>query len=59
MNKAEIESRLVELNSALEQSRAHFNALIGRIDECKYLLTLCPEPAKDETIVEPETVKVE
>ena len=38
MNQAALEARIKEIQAAVDQSALNHNALLVRLDECKYLL---------------------
>lgn len=38
MDKSVIENRISEIMKAIEQSIAHHNSLLGRLDEAKHIL---------------------
>ena len=50
MNMQELEARIKELAQAIEQSMANHNALIGRIEEAKFILS---ELEKVAEVVQP------
>ncbi len=43
--KEEIEKRIAHIQSAVEQSIANHNALLGRLEEAKHCLSLLEEAA--------------
>lgn len=52
MNQAALEARIKEIQAAVDQSALNHNALLVRLDECKYLLEAMLK-ACAETVTEP------
>lgn len=54
MKKEELEARILELSKAMEDTKANFNAIVGRIEEAKHMLSFLENAAVAIESVIPE-----
>lgn len=48
MNKELLEQRVKDIQAAIDQSAANHNALMGRLEEAKFILSQFKEPEEPE-----------
>ena len=58
MNKELLEQRVKDIQAAIDQSAANHNALMGRLEEAKFVLSQFKEPEEPEEPEENQPVPV-